>query len=195
VGGLDFMTLNEIHSKAWTHFDMIAKQRISNFNHYFIAIGVLLTASAAFGADHHHKTGLFVFSLFNIIAPVSFLFIDLRINRLLKNLKESLQNIESNPDWPILFRPFHRDSGEQVGLWHRITSYSGVFWTLFGLHILFGIYLTLHSFYFLGQSSIMQKEEKPEPLGERRSQDASTPTPQIDSRSFHFHLHLNKPEE
>jgi hypothetical protein len=129
------MTLSEIHSKAWVHFDMIAKQRVSNFNHYFIAIGVLLTASAAFGKDAHHKNALLIFSAFNIVAPVCFWFIDIRINRLLNNLKGTLRTIEDHIDWPDVFRPFHQDADEQTGWWHRATSYSGVFWSLFALHI------------------------------------------------------------
>jgi hypothetical protein len=186
------MTLSEIHSKAWVHFDMIAKQRVSNFNHYFIAIGVLLTASAAFGKDAHHKNALLIFSAFNIVAPVCFWFIDIRINRLLNNLKGTLRTIEDHIDWPDVFRPFHQDADEQTGWWHRATSYSGVFWSLFALHIVFGLYLMYQSAYFLGQSSTRQELGLLEPPAAK--EDSQKQEPQRGSH-FHLHLHLNKKAE
>lgn len=63
------MDLNDIYAKAWTHFDMVAKQRISTFNLYLIILGVMVTGSVAFTKGIHQRSAI----LFSPLAAFWFL--------------------------------------------------------------------------------------------------------------------------
>ena len=139
------MTILEQYDCAWRHFDMIAKQRISSFNHYLIVLGVLLTASAAVKLGPMHAVILGLLGVANMAAPVLFWALDKRICRLLANLKDTLYQLEETSDWPAIFRPFHRDTIEQQGAFNKATTYSGVFWTIFLGHFVLGFALLLYA--------------------------------------------------
>ena len=126
---------------------MIAKQRISSFNHYLIALGVLLTAFTAISRGPHDQAILIVLSVLNILTPLCFWAIDTRVCRLLKNLKDTLFSIEAD-GWPNDFKPFHRDKEEQ-SLWkNKLRSYTPVFCGMFLLHILAGLALLCYSLFY-----------------------------------------------
>jgi hypothetical protein len=139
------MTILDQYDRAFRHFDMIAKQRIASFNHYLVVLGVLLTATAAVKLGPMHKLVLASLGAANMIAPVLFWCLDERINRLLANLKDTLFHIEEAEDWPDSFKPFHRDKREQRGLFHKATTYTGVFWSLFLIHFVLGFVLTIYA--------------------------------------------------
>jgi hypothetical protein len=139
------MTILQQYDAAWRHFDMIAKQRISSFNHYLIILGVLLTASAAVKLGPMHAVILGFLGVANMAAPVLFWALDKRICRLLANLKDTLYQLEETSEWPAIFKPFHRDALEQQGAFNKATTYSGVFWTIFLGHFVLGFVLLLYA--------------------------------------------------
>jgi len=141
------MTKIEKYDRAWQHFKSIADQRISSFNHYLIALGVLLTAFTAISRGAHGQMILIVISVLNILTPLSFWAIDTRVCRLLKNLKEVLFSIEAD-DWPEDFKPFHRDKEEQSRWKNRLRSYTPVFWGMFSIHLAAGLVLLGYSLFF-----------------------------------------------
>lgn len=138
------MELNDIYAKAWTHFDMVAKQRISTFNLYLIILGVMVTASVAFTKGVHARSAILLLSSCSILVPLSFLLIDFRLCRLLRNLKKPLFELETRMDWPSVFMPFHVDASEQKTFWHRVSSYTFVFRGIFLIHGLGGAFLFWH---------------------------------------------------
>ena len=142
---------------------MVAKQRISSFNHYLIALGVLLTAFTAISRGPHGKTILVVLSTLNILGPLCFWAIDMRVCRLLKNLKDTLFSIEEG-EWPDDFKPFHRDKEEQGLWWNKLRSYTPVFWGLFSVHLLAGAALLVYSagYYSAGSGSPTLQSERQE---------------------------------
>ena len=157
------MTQIEKYDRAWQHFDMIAKQRISSFNHYLIALGVLLTAFTAISRGPHGQMILIVLSALNILTPLCFWAIDTRVCRLLKNLKETLFAIEA-VDWPDDFKPFHRDKEEQ-GLWkNKLRSYTPVFWGLFSIHLAAGIVLLIYSLLYQAGSDSPKRQSQHQEL-------------------------------
>jgi hypothetical protein len=97
------MTILDQYDRAWRHFEMIAQQRIASFNHYLIVLGVLLTASAAVKLGPMHVVILGLLGAANMIAPILFFFLDMRIRRLLDNLKGTLFLLENTEGWPELF--------------------------------------------------------------------------------------------
>jgi hypothetical protein len=139
------MTILQQYEAAWRHFDMIAKQRISSFNHYLIILGVLLTASAAVKLGPMHAVILGLLGVANMASPVLFWALDKRICRLLANLKDTLYQLEETSDWPAIFKPFHRDELEQQSSFNKATTYSGVFWTIFLGHFVLGFCLLLYA--------------------------------------------------
>ena len=124
---------------------MIAKQRISSFNHYLIILGVLLTASAAVKLGPMHAVILGLLGVANMASPILFWALDKRICRLLANLKDTLYQLEETSEWPIIFKPFHRDTIEQQGFFNKVTTYSGVFWIIFFGHFVLGFVLLLYA--------------------------------------------------
>jgi hypothetical protein len=155
------MTQIEKYDRAWQHFKSIADQRISSFNHYLIALGVLLTAFTAISRGPHGQMILIVLSALNILTPLSFWAIDTRVCRLLKNLKDVLFSIEAD-GWPDDFKPFHRDKEEQ-GLWkNRLRSYTPVFWGMFSIHVVAGLALLGYSLFFRAS------QDSPKPQAQRQ---------------------------
>ena len=139
------MTILEQYDRAWRHFDMIANQRIASFNHYLIVLGVLLTASAAVKLGPMHTVVLGLIGAASMIAPVLFWCLDRRICRLLNNLKDTLHSLEAADGWPDIFKPFHRDEREQMSLFNKATTYTGVFWSLFLIHFGLGFFLLAYA--------------------------------------------------
>jgi hypothetical protein len=187
------MTQIEKYDRAWQHFSMIAAQRISSFNHYLIAIGVLLTAFTALSKGAHGKTILVVVSACNIIAPLCFWLIDARVCRLLRNLKSVLVSIEGE-DWPDDFKPFHRDAVEQKKWKNRLSSYTPVFVGMFSLHLLAGLVLLIYSLGFPHASGSSTQSILPSELqielqnkGTKQTVTVSDPTD--------LKLHLHQPKK
>lgn len=186
------MTQIQKYDRAWQHFDMIAKQRISSFNHYLIAIGVLLTAFTAISRGAHSQTILVVISALNVLAPLSFWLIDARVCRLLKNLKSTLLSIEAN-DWPDDFKCFHRDSLEQKKWKNRLSSYTPVFVGLFSLHLIAGVALLGYSLGFRHVSdSSTQPTETSELQIEMRSKGTTQKVTVSDPTDLKLHLRQPK---
>lgn len=188
------MTILEQYDRAWRHFDMIAKQRIASFNHYLIVLGVLLTASAAVKLGPMHVVILGLLGVANMSAPVLFWCIDKRICRLLANLKDTLFAVEASPEWPEIFKPFHRDAREQQGGFNRVTTFSFVFWSIFLGHFILGVSLLL---YAIGcPRAVAPNTDIQEPRVEQPKREAEPPTSedvqwQIDIH-FHYHRHSDR---
>jgi hypothetical protein len=182
------MTQIEKYDRAWQHFDMIAKQRISSFNHYLIALGVLLTAFTAISRGPHGQMVLIVLSALNILTPLCFWAIDMRVCRLLKNLKGTLFSIESD-GWPDDFKPFHRDKEEQ-GLWrNKLTSYTPVFWGLFSIHLVAGLVLFGCSlFYQAGSDSPKHQAQHQELQLDLKAQGVAQTVTVSDPTDLKLHL-------
>jgi hypothetical protein len=187
------MTQIEKYDRAWQHFDMIAKQRISSFNHYLIAIGVLLTAFTAISRGPHGQMILVVISSLNILAPLSFWLIDARVCRLLRNLKSTLVSIEAG-DWPDDFKPFHRDADEQKKWKNRWSSYTPVFWSLFLIHLLAGAVLLGYALWYPHETGL----SKPSPAQSQLQLDLKaqgiTQTATV-SDPTDLRLHLQQPKK
>ena len=154
------MDINDIYSKAWTHFDSVAKQRISTFNFYLIILGALVTASIALTKGPHQKEALVILSACCVLVPFSFFLIDLRICRLLRNLKKPLFDLETFLEWPSVFMPFHTDANEQKGWLHKTSSYTFVFRGIFIIHCGFGLILLYHSYHY-SSAAVAKVEPKP----------------------------------
>jgi len=183
------MTIIEQYDRAWRHFNMIAQQRIASFNHYLIILGVLLTASAAVKLGPMHVVILGLLGIANMTAPVLFWFLDMRIKRLLDNLKGTLFQLEDTEGWPDIFKPFHRDSVEQGMLRNKFTTYTGVFWSIFLGHFVLGFSLLL---YAIGCPKVMVQtlDEGTQPTGTRQiSTQAATEGDVQSLNGVHFHYH------
>ena len=186
------MTQIEKYDRAWLHFDMIAKQRISSFNHYLIAIGVLLTAFTAISRGAHGQMILVVISSLNVLAPLSFWLIDARVCRLLKNLKSTLISIEAN-DWPDDFKPFHCDAVEQKKWKNRLSSYTPVFVGLFLLHLVAGLVLLVYSLGFQPASDSPKPQAMHQELQlDLRTEGMKQTVTVSDPTDLKLHLHQPK---
>jgi hypothetical protein len=183
------MTILEQYDRAWRHFDMIAQQRIASFNHYLIVLGVLLTASAAVKLGPMHVVVLGMLGIANMVAPVLFWFLDMRIRRLLDNLKGTLFQLESTDDWPVIFRPFHRDSEEQGSLRNKLTTYTGVFWSIFLGHFVLGFSLLLYAIGCPKATSPILDAPEPQVETLRQSQGSTTAGDAQSQSGLHFHYH------
>jgi hypothetical protein len=185
------MTTIQQYDRAWQHFNMIAQQRIASFNHYLIILGVLLTASAAVKLGPMHVVILGLLGIANMTAPVLFWFLDIRIRRLLDNLKGTLFQLECTEGWPDIFKPFHRDSMEQGRLRNKFTTYTGVFWSIFLGHFVLGFSLLL---YAIGcpKAIFPTPDEPPQPTETRRISTQSTTVEDAQSlNGVHFHYHAH----
>lgn len=132
------MNAESVYSKAWNHFEMIAKQRLMTYNFYLLILGGLFVASFSYDPKKSPEYALWLLAACNMGAPIAFCVIDRRICRLLNNLKSILLDIETWDEWNQKFRPFHKDQEtEKVSM----GSYSSVFNLIFILHFLFGIFL------------------------------------------------------
>lgn len=184
------MTILQQYDRAWRHFDMIARQRIDSFNHYLIVLGVLLTASAAVKLGPMHVVILGLLGIANMAAPVLFWSLDTRIRRLLANLKDTLYLLEETDEWPEVFKPFHRDSREQLKLRNKATTYTGAFWSIFSAHFILGIVLLL---YAIGCPRATSAKEVTEPSTEMPNKVENTTTKESppDRPDLHFHYHYH----
>jgi hypothetical protein len=192
------MTILDQYDRAWRHFEMIAQQRIASFNHYLIVLGVLLTASAAVKLGPMHVVILGLLGAANMIAPILFFFLDMRIRRLLDNLKGTLFLLENTEGWPELFKPFHRDAAEQGKLRNKFTTYTGVFWSIFAAHFVLGFSLLHFSLllYAIGcPQAIFPTSIKTAPRVETPQKSKESAMAE-DAQSYngvhiHYHYHIN----
>ena len=187
------MTILDQYDRAWRHFEMIAQQRIASFNHYLIVLGVLLTASAAVKLGPMHVVILGLLGAANMIAPILFFFLDMRIRRLLDNLKRTLVLLENTEGWPEIFKPFQRDEAEQGKLLNKFTTYTGVFWSIFAVHFVLGFSLLL---YAIGcPQAIFPTSIKTAPRVETPQKSKESAMAE-DAQSYngvhiHYHYHIN----
>lgn len=137
------MKPEEIYDRAWAHFEMIAKQRLTTFNFYLVILGASV---AAFIALYERETTRHIWSLFtvcNMLIPALFFIMDQREISLMRLIKKTMMAVESDSGWPEFFRPFSEDDIRTNGFSRKVFSYTGVFRVTFSVHLFFAVYLLL----------------------------------------------------